>query len=235
MNILITGTGRGIGYHTALALSAQADTRVFALSRNTDKLRKLCEVAAYTHPLANIIPVLFDLEKGDLGEVVAQIRKYEGGIDILINNAASILVKPFMEQTEEEFARIYQLNVIRTAALIRSIVPLMGQTKPAHIVNISSMGGFQGSMKFAGLSAYSSSKAALAGLTECLAEEFKEKGIAVNCLCLGAVQTEMLQEAFPGYEAPVKPEQMATYIADFALNGAKYYNGKILPVSLSTP
>ena len=97
------------------------------------------------------------------------------------------------------------------------------------------MGGFQGSAKFAGLSAYSSSKAAVVGLTECLAEELKDKDIFVNCLAIGAVQTEMLSEAFPGYEAPVSPKQMAEYIFDFAIKGSQFYNGKILPVSSSTP
>ena len=93
----------------------------------------------------------------------------------------------------------------------------------------------QGSAKFPGLTAYSSSKAAIAGLTECLAEELKDKNISVNCLAIGAVQTEMLEEAFPGYKAPLSPKQMAEYIFDFALKGHQYYNGKILPVSSSTP
>ena len=105
----------------------------------------------------------------------------------------------------------------------------------SHIVNIGSMGGFQGSAKFKGLSLYSAAKGAVAVLTESMAEEFKERGIKVNALALGAVQTEMLASAFPGYKAPLTAGQMAEFIADFALNGHKYFNGKILPVSLSTP
>jgi NAD(P)-dependent dehydrogenase (short-subunit alcohol dehydrogenase family) len=105
----------------------------------------------------------------------------------------------------------------------------------SHIVNISSMGGFQGSAKYKGLSYYSASKAALACLTECLATEFTEFGISVNCLALGAVQTEMLDEAFPGYKAPVDAKQMAEFISGFALTGHKFFNGKILPVALGNP
>jgi NAD(P)-dependent dehydrogenase (short-subunit alcohol dehydrogenase family) len=97
------------------------------------------------------------------------------------------------------------------------------------------MGGFQGAAKFPGLSAYSSSKAALAGLTECLAEELKSKNISVNCLAIGAVQTEMLAKAFPGYKAPLKPNQMAEFICNFALTGHTYFNGKIIPVASTTP
>jgi NAD(P)-dependent dehydrogenase (short-subunit alcohol dehydrogenase family) len=234
MNILITGTSRGIGYQTALELASREGCCVFALSRNQNKLNELRLQILQHHPGARIVPLLFDLEKGNFSELRETIRRDAESIDVLINNAAAILVKPFEEQTEAEFAAVYQLNVIRTASLIRTMLPLMKGGK-AHIVNISSMGGFQGAAKFAGLSAYSSSKAALAGLTECLAEEFKEKQIAVNCLCLGAVQTEMLEEAFPGYKTPVTPASMASYIADFALNGSRYFNGKIIPVSLSTP
>jgi NAD(P)-dependent dehydrogenase (short-subunit alcohol dehydrogenase family) len=97
------------------------------------------------------------------------------------------------------------------------------------------MGGVNGSAKFPGLAAYSSSKGALGVLTELLAEEFKDEGPRTNALALGAVQTEMLAEAFPGYEAPVSAAQMANYIADFSLTAHQLYNGKVLPLSQSTP
>jgi short-subunit dehydrogenase len=119
--------------------------------------------------------------------------------------------------------------------LIQLLLPLMNKKNKSHILNIGSMGGFQGSSKFAGLSAYSSSKASLSVLTECLAEEFKTKNISVNCLALGAVQTEMLNLAFPGYKAPLTSKQMAKFICHFALTGHEYFNGKIIPVSSSTP
>ncbi len=237
MNILITGTSRGLGFQTALELSSREGCQVFALSRQKEGLDKLLKTALQKHKGAKIVPLHFDLEHGNFQDLFLEIKKHTSHLDILINNAASIVVKPFMDLTEDDFSKVYKLNVIRTASLIRLLVPLMERTNGprAHIVNISSMGGFQGSMKFAGLSAYSSSKAALAGLTESLAEELKEKHISANCLCLGAIQTEMLNEAFPGYQAPLTPEEMALYVADFALNGSKYFNGKILPVSLSTP
>jgi NAD(P)-dependent dehydrogenase (short-subunit alcohol dehydrogenase family) len=103
------------------------------------------------------------------------------------------------------------------------------------VVSISSIGGIQGSVKFAGLSAYSSSKGALITLSELLAEEYKEKGIAFNVLAIGAVNTEMLQEAFPGYMAPISAVEMADYIFNFALTANQYQNGKVIQVSSSTP
>ncbi len=235
--ILVTGASRGIGAETALALSAKDGIRVLALSRNTEKLAQLCSRALKEHHKANIIALEFDLETGNLAELAEHLRSTYGHLDGLINNAASIVVKPFAELEADDFYRVFGLNVFRTAMLIKNLLPMLRREGPrkTHIVNISSMGGFQGSAKFAGLSAYSSSKAALCGLTECLAEELKDQHIAVNCLCLGAVQTEMLAEAFPGYIAPVSPKEMGAYIAGFALTGAGYFNGKSIPVSLSTP
>jgi NAD(P)-dependent dehydrogenase (short-subunit alcohol dehydrogenase family) len=104
-----------------------------------------------------------------------------------------------------------------------------------HIVNIGSMGGYQGSVKFPGLSAYSASKAALHTLTECLALELNDLEIKVNCLAIGSAQTEMLETAFPGYQSPVMAFEMGKYIADFAITGHRFYNGKVLPVASTTP
>ena len=154
-------------------------------------------------------------------------------MDALINNAGSLIDKPFLETSSEEFKRVYRVNVFAVASLTRLIFPLINVK--GHVVNISSMGGIQGTAKFPGLSAYSSSKGGLIILTELLAEEFKETGPAFNALALGAVQTEMLGEAFPGYKAPISASEMASYILDFAFNGQQLYNGKVLPIASSTP
>jgi len=169
----------------------------------------------------------------DLGKVSDFIASSWKKVDILIHNAGSLLNKPFGEISSEEFENVYKVNVFGVANLTRVCLPYL--QKGSHVVTISSMGGIQGSLKFAGLSAYSSSKGAVITLSELLAEEYKEKGISFNVLALGAVQTEMLQEAFPGYEAPISAKEMADYIFNFALTGNKYYNGKVLQVSSSTP
>lgn len=72
-------------------------------------------------------------------------------------------------------------------------------------------------------------------MSECLAEEWKDTTVRCNCLCLGAVDTDMLREAFPGYVAPVSVGTMGGYIAAFLLDGHNLLNGKVLPLSLSTP
>ena len=154
-------------------------------------------------------------------------------VDILINNAGYLVHRDFINFDKKDARKLMETNFFGPASLICLLHPIM--KRGSHIVNISSMGGFQGSSKYRGMSYYSASKAALSCLSECLAGEFREAGIAVNCLALGSVQTEMFEEAFPGLKAPVSAKEMAQFIADFALNGNKFFNGKVLPVAFSDP
>lgn len=224
-NVVITGTSRGIGLELVKVL-AEAGHRILALSRNDDPVKELA--LKQVHAFSFDITVEKSLEK-----VSEYVNENWEQVDILIHNAGAIVNKPFEKISSEEFERVYKINVFGVAALTQKLLPFMN--KQGHVVTISSMGGVQGSMKFPGLSAYSSSKGAVITLSELLAEEYKESGPSFNVLALGAVQTEMLAEAFPGYEAPLKPRDMAEYIADFSLTGNKYYNGKLLQVSNSTP
>lgn len=234
-NIIVTGASSGIGFEAVLDLTANKANKVIALARSADKLRKLHEIAtSLNHDGGTLYPAQFDIVYDNYQDsLVPFIQSKFETVDILINNAGALINKPFLETSNEDFASMLQSNLIGHINMIKHIVPLMREG--SHIVNISSMGGFQGSAKFPGLSAYSSSKAALASLTECLAEEFKEKGIKVNCLALGSSQTEMFEAAFPGVEAGTLAFEMGRYIAEFAQNGHKYYNGKILPVANTTP
>jgi 3-oxoacyl-[acyl-carrier protein] reductase len=236
MNILITGASRGIGFQLARILTEQGHT-VIAASRNVTALRQLSTSITEANPRAAIHILPFDLAAEDAAaELQSRILSIVPHLDALVNNAGALLNKPFTEITAAELAYIYEVNVFGPFLLMQQLLPLMqAHTQPAHIVNISSMGGVQGSAKFPGLSAYSSSKAALCNLSELLAEELKGKNIRVNCLALGAAQTEMLESAFPGYRAPLSAEEMATYIAWFTVNGHLYFNGKVLPVAVSTP
>ena len=223
--VIITGTSRGIGYEL-VSLFSNAGYSVLALSRNTNRVSKLND--------KNITPLKFDLNiPGDYKNVEIYINKHWKQVDVLINNAGSILNKPFSKTTIEDFKNVYNTNVFGVAELTKLVIPFMPSN--GHVVTISSMGGVQGSAKFAGLSAYSSSKGAVITLTELLAEEYKDSGPSFNVLALGAVQTEMLEEAFPGYKAPLSAVEMASYIFDFSEKGQKFYNGKLLEVSSSTP
>ncbi|HKK77285.1 MAG TPA: SDR family oxidoreductase [Saprospiraceae bacterium] len=228
MKILITGASRGIGYDTALQL-AQAGHRVLALARNAERLEALAEQAA-----GNIFPLPQDLVKLDQARLTGAIEKI-GGLDILINNAGLLVNKPFLDLSSEDWQNSFQVNVFAVVELIRLCLPFLAKSPQAHILNIGSMGGYPGSQKFLGLAAYSASKGALATLTESLAVELREQKVAVNCLALGAVQTEMLESAFPGYSAPTNSEEMGTFVAQFATTAQRLFNGKIIPVSQSNP
>lgn len=224
-NIIITGTSRGIGFEMA-QLFANNGYQVLALSRNEAPLKKVNN--------QNITTISVDLSNDeDLKKITDFVSSTWNQVDILINNAGKLTNKPFEALSSQDFLDVYKVNVFAVAALTQVLLPFM--IKGSHVVNISSIGGVQGSMKFPGLAAYSSSKGAVLTLTELLAEEYKEKGIAFNALALGAVQTEMLEEAFPGYKAPVSALEMASYIYNFALTGQQFYNGKILQVSSTTP
>lgn len=234
MNYIITGASRGIGYDLALALASQKGNKVLAISRRAEKLLQLQDEVAKCAEPGKLDFLSYDLTNPDEESLLACVEDM-GGVDVLVNNAGSLVKKPFLELRSFDWQQMFDTNFFGPMALIRSLFPILKKSSRAHIVNISSMGGYQGSSKFSGLSAYSASKAALGNLTECLAEEFAESGIAVNCLALGAVQTEMLGEAFPGYTAPVDSASMASFVAYFATEGSRFFNGKVLPVSLSTP
>ena len=234
MNIIITGASSGVGFEAVLELTLSGKHKIIALARSEDKLAKLLEIAQGLNPDCVLYPVAYDIVHDDYAGLLQFIEaRFDKRVDILINNAGMLVNKPFTDLLETDFVEMLQSNFIGHVRIIQSLLPLM--PAGAHILNIGSMGGFQGSVKFPGLSAYSASKAALHVLTECLAQELTERQIKVNCLALGSAQTEMLEKAFPGYESPVLAFEMGKYIADFALTGHKFYNGKVLPVAVTTP
>jgi NAD(P)-dependent dehydrogenase (short-subunit alcohol dehydrogenase family) len=234
MNIVVTGASRGIGFETVKLFSADQQNNVIAIARGREGLGRLSQVCLENKATSNVHTILFDLLEGNyMDTLIPEIVKRMNKIDILVNNAGLLIHKPFEQLEDGDFDKIFGANIKSVFRLTRYLLPYFA--KDAHIVNIGSMGGVQGSVKFPGLSLYSASKGALAIFTECLAEELKSRQINVNCLALGSAQTEMLEKAFPGYKAPITGLEMAAFIADFSLHGHRWFNGKILPVSVSTP
>ncbi len=221
-NIIITGASRGIGYELAQQLSEHHN--VLAISRSLTNAKIKSGLQTLSIDLA---------DESQYSSVSDFVEENWSQVDVVIHNAGTLLNKTFEDTSLEDFKAVYQVNVFAVVGLTQVLLPYL--VKGSHVVSISSIGGVQGSLKFPGLAAYSSSKGALITLSELLAEEYKEKQIAFNVLALGAVQTEMLSEAFPGYQAPIDAETMATFIADFAVSGQRYFNGKVIPVASSTP
>lgn len=229
MNIIVNGGTRGIGRAVVTFLAQDVSNLILVTGRNDKALDEL--TASFKNVRSCTLDMsVFDSQSKKLSDTISP---YFQRVDILINIAGFLIAKDFVDMSNDDARLMMETNFFGPASLIRFLKPLM--PSGSHIVNISSMGGFQGSTKYRGLSYYSSSKAAIACLTECLANEFTEYGISVNCLALGAVQTEMLSEAFPGYKAPVDARQIAEFIAGFALTGHKFFNGKILPVAIGNP
>jgi short-subunit dehydrogenase len=226
-NFVVIGASRGIGLELVKQYASDVNNTVWAFSRFSNGNNPFSG-------LKNVHTKTIDLSSPLIGSQIKESCSEITNIDILINNAGFLVNKPFSTLTYEDILTSYQTNIIGIMLATQEIIQKASPTG-MHIVNISSMGGFQGTVKFPGLAAYSSSKAALVNFTELFAEEYKETSIKMNCLCLGAVQTEMLEQAFPGYVAPTSPSDMASYIVDFSFNGSKYFNGKILPVSSTTP
>ena len=224
-NIIVTGAGRGIGLETVKYFLNNGN-RVLVVSRNIVALKAIEN--------KNLTAISLDITKNDFSEIHAVLSKWKT-LDILVNNAGLLISKPFAELDLSDWQQMFNINVFGAAQLTQAVLPFLKATKKAHIVNISSMSGFQGSSKFPGLSAYSASKAALASWSECLAAELSEFGISSNCLCLGAVNSEMLKTAFPSYKAPLETHEMAEFIGNFSLNGHSFLNGQILPVAMNNP
>lgn len=225
--IVIIGASTGIGKALVYEAAKNNDFNVIAFARKTDLMESSFE------SLLNVSCHFLDLENLNSQEFTETLQQYEP-IDILINNAGYLVNKPFKDLDQNDLIKSFQINTIGIMEITKLCMPYLNNNF-SHIVNISSMGGFQGSAKFPGLTAYSSSKAALCSFTEVFAEEHKETSIKMNCLCLGAVQTKMLEQAFPGFVAEISPNEMASYIFDFACKQGRFINGKIIPVSLSTP
>ena len=190
MNIIITGASRGIGRETAKIFAANKENLVIAISRSKDKLHSLMNESS-DKGAGKIIPLVTDLENisKNKKKIYDFVTKHMKSVDILINNAGFLQKTLFTETSCNTAERTFNINFFAPAQLIKLLLPLIGKEKRGHVINISSMGAVQGSAKFPGLAYYSASKAAIANLTECLAEEYKEHNTAFNCLALGSVST----------------------------------------------
>ncbi len=230
--VVVTGASRGVGRATAKALVERHGCTVVAVSRDAEGLAALKVECGDRAGALEAMPA--DLASASGIEAVNRHlagRRLHG----LVNNAGLLIKREWGEWTADDLQRLFLLNASVPLLLSQALSSLLEGDPPGHIVNIGSMGGFQGSVKFTGLAAYSASKAASANLTECMAEELKDRMVRCNCICLGAVDTAMLRAAFPGYTAPVTADEVGSYISRFVLEGHNLFNGKILPLAVSTP
>ena len=231
--IIVTGAGRGIGLEIVKdLLSSPENHKVIAISRHTGDIEDWKERQSDLEKRLSICKMdLMDASYNVLGDLLQEW----GVVDVLINNAGQLINKGFDQLSDADWEQMLHVNLLSAVRMTRFVLPYLLQSNISHVVHIGSMGGYQGSSKFPGLSAYSVAKGGLAILSECLAAEYGGQGLKSNCLCLGAVNTDMLQQAFPGYTAPVESDTMASFIASFALQQYKVMNGQVIPVTLGNP
>lgn len=223
MNVLITGVSKGIG--AALLKLCEEDARI--------KKIFACTSSDFKSTSSKTETIYVNFTEEFWIDTIAE-HILDTPIDILINNAGYLICHEFDGFDEVSARNIFEINYWAPVKIIKLLIPNL-KSSSGHVVNIGSMGGVQGSSKFPGLSHYSSSKGALAIATECLTAEYASQGIVFNYLALGAVDTEMLADAFPGYNAEMTPKEMAAFIYSFCFNAKKVMNGSIVNVSTTTP
>lgn len=225
-NIVISGVSSGIGKEMLSKLLANDSIeKVFALTSNSKFSSE------FNHP--KVVAIQLDYANLDFQEALTS-EIGETPIHGVILNAGYLEKVEQGSISTEQIVKSFQVNTYAPIMIVQALLNNIEAGK-AHIVAVGSMGGYQGASKFPGLSIYSASKSALSTYIECLAQELFSKGVRANTLALGAVDTKMLHTAFPGFKAPVTPEQMADYILDFLFKGGDYITGKVIPVSLVNP
>ena len=207
---VVTGASSGIGEATARLLAREHAAKLVLVARREDRLRTLAAELGATY-------VAVDLVADDAPRRVAEhVREHHGRLDLLVNNAGAAWRGRFADVGWENVKRTMELNFDATVRLTEALLPVLRESAPSSIVNVSSTAG---RVARAGSGAYSASKFALTGWTEALHLEEKPHGVHVAMVLPGFIKTE----GFPGEELPAwlpaKPEAAAKAIADCAFGG----------------
>lgn len=236
---LVTGAGRGIGRAIALKLAREgASVAVVDLNRETAEAVAL-EVEELGRTGA-ALPADIGARAG-VEDVVSRALQRFGRIDVLVNNAGVNKVEPFLDNTEEVWERMLQVNWMGPVRLCKAVLPHMVQRGSGKVVNVASDAGRVGS---AGETFYAGTKGAVIALTKSLAREMARYKINVNCICPGPTDTPLFEQVRsyrPNYAdalvraVPLRrlaqPEDIAAAVAFLASEEASYITGQALSVS----
>jgi NAD(P)-dependent dehydrogenase (short-subunit alcohol dehydrogenase family) len=233
--VVITGGGTGLGF-TMSKFFSEAGARIVMTGRREHILREAGERLG-----ENVGYIVNDITKLDaLPQLVSSVETQFGAIDVLINNSGINLKKHFLETTDEEFQQIIQTNLAGVFALTRAVAQKMKERKSGSIILITSMAALYG---IPNVSAYTSSKSAILGLTRALAVDLSPFGIRINSIAPGFIDTPMLQKAFDSdperkrkvlERTPMRrlgtPEDVASAALFLASDASRFITGINLPV-----
>ena len=228
---IITGAGRGVGRATA-QLFAREGARVVLFSRTRAQLEETAlEIVRAGGQMGDSLAVVGDVsQEDDVQRLFEQVKEMYGRVDILVNCAGIVAVRPFVDMDVATWDNVIGVNLRGTFLCCREAFQVMTAQQEGVIINLSSLSGVKGVEKFPGLSAYNVSKAGVAGLTEILAFEGKPHNIRVCAVSPGAVDTEMLRQAAPHLKAGMTPEDMAEILLFLADDTGRKLSGTNLEI-----
>ncbi|WP_109477044.1 3-oxoacyl-ACP reductase family protein [Paraburkholderia sp. C35] len=231
---LVTGASRGIGAAIALKLAREGADVVITYEKSADKANELVQELTATGRNAKAIQA--DSSKlDDVKRSVAEAKAFLGGLDILVNNAGIIRVAPLESMSQEDIDAQLGVNIRGPIAASQAAIPHLG--KGGRIITIGSF--FANNVYWPGLTVYSMTKSALISFTKGLSRELGDRGITVNLVQPGAIDTDM-NPASGDFAAITKPfiptgeygkgDDIANAVAFLASSEAKYVNGATLTV-----
>lgn len=233
---VVTGASRGIGRAIALELAAQKATVIINYNGSCERARQVKQEIEENGGTAEIFRCNVADEKqctDFIGEVIRQF----GRIDILVNNAGITKDGLLMKMSEQDFDDVIQVNLKGTFHTIRAVSRPMLKQRSGRIINMSSVVGICGN---AGQVNYAASKAGVIGITKSAAKELASRGITVNAVAPGFIDTEMTEVLSDGVKEAAKkqiplgkfgkPEDIAKTVAFLASDGAGYITGQVIQV-----
>ncbi|MBU5487764.1 3-oxoacyl-[acyl-carrier-protein] reductase [Clostridium sp. MSJ-8] len=233
---IVTGASRGIGKATALKLASLGANIVLNYRSNEEEASKVKEEIKALG--VETIMVKADISKMDEVEnMISTAKEKFGTIDIMVNNAGITKDTLIMRMKEEDFDSVINVNLKGVFNCLKCITPIMMKQKSGKIINLSSVVGITGN---AGQVNYAASKAGVIGMTKSLAKEIGSRGINVNAVAPGFIETDMTdvlgEKAKDEYKKGIplrklgKPEDVANVIAFLASDAADYVTGQVIHV-----
>lgn len=234
---MITGAARGIGRSIADAFAAEG-TDLILTDIEGALLKETGQALSASYDIRIITEVMNVTDFDQVQSVVKSAVKDAGRIDILVNNAGITCDNLFIRMKPEEWRRVLDVNLNGTFNCCRAAIRLMTKQRYGRIVNIISIAGVMGNI---GQANYAASKAGIIGLTKTLAKEYAERGITVNAVAPGAVDTDMTAGLDPEVRAEIlasiplkryaRAEEIAGSVAFLASDAASYITGQVLNVN----